>query len=66
VGRGLGDLQRLVAGAHDATPEQIEEWQTYLVYLREYADVSGDLPSSMDWLIEDIFGSLLEQDDARA
>jgi hypothetical protein len=63
VGRGGGwnvnDLQRVVGARTDATPEQAEEWRTYLFFLREHADSAGLLPATFDALVSDVFGPLL-------
>jgi hypothetical protein len=32
-----------------------------LVYLRDFADQTGELPDSFDGLIEDVFGPVLER-----
>jgi hypothetical protein len=55
----LEDLQRLVDAATDATPEQQEEWRTYLFFLREHASADASLPRSLDSLVNDVFGELL-------
>jgi capsular polysaccharide biosynthesis protein len=55
----LDDLERLVETHAAAHPERADEWQSYLFYLRDYADASGRVPAQFDWLIEDAFGSLL-------
>ena len=41
-----------------ASPEQQEEWSTYLFFLREHADATGSLPAGLDQLIGDVFGPL--------
>lgn len=56
--RSLARLEELVARA-DATPERREEWQVYLVSLREVADADGLLPPRVDPLVHDVFGELL-------
>jgi hypothetical protein len=56
----LRDLQTLVATATDASPEQMDEWRTYLFFLREHAAHDGALPRSFDPLIGDVFAGLLE------
>jgi hypothetical protein len=42
-----------------ATPEQLEEWRTYLFFLREHATHDGALPRSLDPLIGDVFADLV-------
>jgi O-antigen ligase len=59
-GHRLEDLERLVAARGDEHPERVEEWRYYLLYLRDYSDPDGYLPASVDWLIADVFGDLLE------
>ena len=41
-----------------ASPEQREEWSTYLFFLREHAAADGALPSSFEQLVNDVFGPL--------
>jgi hypothetical protein len=40
-------------------PERIEEWQYYLVSLRNVATSDGRLPESVEYLVEDVFAPLL-------
>jgi capsular polysaccharide biosynthesis protein len=55
----LTALERLV-GEHAGThPERVEEWESYLFFLRDFADSDGALPHSFDGLVEDTFGALL-------
>ena len=57
----LDELQRLVdAAMPTATPEQSEEWRAYLFFLREHASTDGSLPRSLDSLVNDVFGELLD------
>jgi len=55
----LSELQRAVDAYADATPEQAENWRTYLYFVREHASSDGTLPRSLDPLISDIFGEAL-------
>jgi hypothetical protein len=55
----LSELQRAVEAYADATPEQAENWRTYLYFVREHASSDGTLPRSLDPLIGDIFGEAL-------
>jgi len=55
----LNDLQRAVDGQTDATPEELENWRTYLYFVREHASPDGSLPRSMDALIADVFAEVL-------
>jgi len=56
----LYGLQRAVDAYASATPEQAENWETYLYFLREHASSDGSLPRSLDPLITDVFGDALE------
>jgi hypothetical protein len=55
----MNDLQRVVDSQTSATPEQVEEWTTYLFFLREHAASDGSLPRQFDGLVEDVFGQLM-------
>ncbi len=55
----LFSLQRLVDERGGEYPERIEEWSSYLYFLREYAKPDGSVPASFDWLIEDTFADLV-------
>ena len=55
----LFSLQRLVDERGGEHPERIEEWSSYLYFLREYAKPDGTVPASFDWLIEDTFADLV-------
>jgi len=55
----INDLQRTVDSQSGATPEQKEEWTSYLFFLREHAASDGSLPRQFDGLVEDVFGALL-------
>ena len=60
-GRGrynLVALERLVAEYGPDHPNRVEEWSSYLYFLREYAEPDGTVPASFDSLIEDAFGEL--------
>ncbi len=58
-GWNINDLQRTVDSQGGATPEQEEEWTTYLFFLRQHAASDGSLPRQFDGLVEDVFGGLL-------
>lgn len=51
-------LEALVRDRGDEFPERLDEWQSTLFFLREYADASGRLPGSFDFLVEDTFQPL--------
>jgi hypothetical protein len=57
----LGHLQRLVDAQTAASPEEIEQWRTYLFFLREHASTSGSLPPQFDPLVNEVFGPLLDR-----
>jgi hypothetical protein len=56
----LNDLERLVAARQDAPAERMEEWRTYVFFLRDHAGIDGELPSSFDPLVEDVFADLVQ------
>jgi capsular polysaccharide biosynthesis protein len=58
-GWALEELERLVERESRTQPERVDEWRSYLFYLRDYADASGRVPARFDWLIEETFGDLL-------
>ena len=52
------ELERWV-DANTAEPmEQVDEWRTYLFFLRQHAAADGSLPPQFDGLIQDVFGDL--------
>ncbi len=55
----LAELERLVAEHAPRYPDRVDEWNSYLFYLRDYADAAGRVPDRFDWLIEETFGELL-------
>jgi hypothetical protein len=57
----FGELERLVREQSADYPERAEEWDIYLESIREYAGPDGQLPASLDWLIWDTFGDLLDR-----
>jgi hypothetical protein len=56
----INDLQRAVDAQADASPEQAEEWRTYLYFLREHASVDGTLPRAFEPLILDVFAEVVD------
>ncbi|HET8893413.1 MAG TPA: Wzz/FepE/Etk N-terminal domain-containing protein [Gaiellaceae bacterium] len=56
----LSRLEQLVADYGDEFPARVEEWRSYLYFLKDHADAAGNLPSRFDWLVEDTFRELLE------
>ena len=59
AGFNLIDLEHLVSARGQEFPDRAVEWPSYLFFLREHADVDGSLPSSFDYLVEDVFAELL-------
>jgi capsular polysaccharide biosynthesis protein len=55
----LVTLEQLVDERGSAFPERLEEWSSYLYFLREYAAADGAVPASFDGLIDDTFEELL-------
>ena len=39
----------------DRFPDRYDEWQSYVFYLREFADASGRLPEKFDALLNEVF-----------
>lgn len=61
-GRGaynLSELERLVEDLAGAHPDRVDEWRSYIYFLRDYATADGSLPGSFDWLILDTFRELM-------
>lgn len=56
----LSRLEQLVAEHGDEFPARVDEWRSYLYFLKDHADAAGNLPSRFDWLVEDTFRELLE------
>jgi len=55
----LGRLERLVAERGGEFPDRIDEWTSYLFFLREHVGLDGRLPAQFDWLVEETFHDLL-------
>ena len=55
----LVTLERLVDERGSAFPGRLEEWSSYLYFLREYAAADGSVPASFNGLIHDTFDELL-------
>ena len=52
-------LERLIGERGGEFPDRLEEWSSYLYFLREYAEPNGSVPASFDWLIQDTFSDLV-------
>ena len=61
----VNDLQRTVDAQTGAPPEQVEEWRSYLFFLREHTASDGSLPAQFDGLVEDVFGAIVLRDVTR-
>ncbi len=64
AGRGNGTynltaLERLVEERGAEFPDRVEEWTSYLFFLRDYAAADGSVPAGFDWLIQDTFRELV-------
>jgi capsular polysaccharide biosynthesis protein len=59
----FADLERLVREHRANFPDRAEEWDIYLESMRAYAAPDGHLPASLDWLVWDTFGDVLERSD---
>jgi hypothetical protein len=57
----LNELQRAVDAYTDPTPEQAENWRTYLFFVREHASPDGTLPRSLDPLIAEVFAEIVHR-----
>jgi hypothetical protein len=58
-GFNLGELESLVDAARERFPDRVDEWQAYVFYLRDHADIDGSLPENFRPLVEDVFADLL-------
>jgi hypothetical protein len=54
----IHDLEHAVEAHGDAAPEQVDEWRTYLYFLREHASADGALPPGFSSLIGAVFAEL--------
>jgi capsular polysaccharide biosynthesis protein len=54
-------LERLVAERGDEFPDRVEEWRSYVFFLREHASPEGVLPVSFDALVEETFRELVQE-----
>jgi hypothetical protein len=58
-GPTIAELERLVADRAQAHPDRVDEWNSYLFFLREHADAHGRLAGNFRALVDDVFGDLL-------
>jgi hypothetical protein len=61
----LRALEAIITQCAADFPEQVDEWSTYLVYLREHATQDGFLPARFEGLVADVFGPALQVSPAR-
>jgi transcriptional regulator with XRE-family HTH domain len=40
-------------------PDRVDEWRAYIVFLREFAHADGELPSTFNTLVREVFGELV-------
>jgi capsular polysaccharide biosynthesis protein len=52
-------LERLAEQHAPEFPERVEEWTSYLFFLRDYASPDGAVPARFDALISETFGELV-------
>ncbi len=55
----LNELSHLVEERGPEFSDRVDEWNSYLFFLRSYAAPDGTVPSSFDWLIEETFAELV-------
>jgi hypothetical protein len=55
----LNELARIVEERGPDFPDRQDEWQSYLFFLRNYAEPDGTVPASFDWLIEETFAGIV-------
>jgi hypothetical protein len=55
----LVTLERLVEERGSEFPHRVEEWSSYLYFLRDYAAPDGSVPASFDGLIQETFAELV-------
>jgi hypothetical protein len=58
-GWNVNELERAVDARTDVSAETLEQWRTYLFFLRDHAEIDGRLPPRFDSLVEDVFDQLL-------
>jgi hypothetical protein len=52
-------LERLAEQRGAEFPDQVEEWTSYLYFLRDYAAPDGSVPARFNGLISETFADLL-------
>jgi hypothetical protein len=56
----LGELERRVRERGANFPDRLEDWNTYLYFLRDHAAIDGSLPPTFDGLIAEVFAEVLD------
>jgi len=56
----LDELERRVRERGADFPDRLEDWNTYLFFLRDHATIGGSLPSTFDGLIAEVFADVLD------
>jgi DNA repair exonuclease SbcCD ATPase subunit len=52
-------LEHLVEEGAERIPERAAELRSYVFFLRDHADVDGNLPATFDYLVEEVFEDVL-------
>ena len=59
-GLRLDELERRVHERGADFPDRLENWNSYLYFLREHASIDGTLPAVFDGLIAEVFADILD------
>jgi capsular polysaccharide biosynthesis protein len=55
----LDELESLVRRRSADFPDRVDEWNSYIFFLRDHAEMDGRLPSNFDSLVAEVFEPLL-------
>ena len=55
----LAELERAVQRHAAEYPGRLEDWESYIFFLRDYAEPDGSLAPSFDALVEDVFAEIV-------
>ena len=55
------ELERLARDETRRSPARAQEWSYLFLYLRQFAEPGGALPTEFDGLVRESFGTLLER-----
>jgi uncharacterized protein (DUF3084 family) len=58
-GINLDALERTLDERAEEFPDRVDEWRAYIVFLREFVHADGDLPSTFNTLVREVFRQLL-------